>query len=82
MFDIGFNYGVTSDFKTNSYSLLGNKVTFCILIFGVLIIFLKNSNEKLLKNKINFMTRSEKIFYITISILFLNRVSTFLYFNF
>ncbi|MGL4909780.1 MAG: hypothetical protein ACRC4J_01085, partial [Cetobacterium sp.] len=62
---------------------LGNKVSLLILIIGILAtMFLKNSYEKKQNMKLRFLSLIEVTLYISIGILLLDRVASFLYFNF
>ncbi|WP_040406241.1 MBOAT family O-acyltransferase, partial [Cetobacterium somerae] len=75
--------GISINYKMSIISILDNKISLAILILGIIIVFLlKNSIFKV--NKFNFKVNSliEQSFYLLGSILFLNRIASFLYFNF
>ena len=67
------------EYKKYIYNDLGNEFNFFILILaGILCLFFKNS----ILRKENKFSTYEVALYISLSIMFLNRLSTFLYFNF
>ena len=73
-----FKY-LSSEYKIYIYSDLGNKFSFFIFILaGILCLFFKNS----IFRRENKFSTYEIALYTSLSIIFLNRLSTFLYFNF
>lgn len=74
---------ITIDFRNVAAPYLGNLINLFILIFGILIaLFASNIMVKKEKMKFTFFNRGEFIICFFIGILLLNRVATFLYFNF
>ncbi|MGL4867979.1 MAG: MBOAT family O-acyltransferase, partial [Cetobacterium sp.] len=74
---------LTLSYKESTQAYLGNKVSLLILIIGILTtMFLKNSYEKKQNMKLRFLSLFEITLYISIGILLLDRVASFLYFNF
>ena len=75
------NYGITFDRVTENIGD-GSKSLIWILFGIFFILFFKNSMEKSKKFKINIKTLFITLIYFLSSILSLNQVSEFLYFNF
>lgn len=74
---------ITLNYRQLANDYLGVKINILFLVISIIVsLGLKNSFEKTNKFKSNFIFLIEKMFYITISLLLINRVSTFLYFNF
>lgn len=75
------NYGITFDRVTENIGD-GSKSLIWILLGIFFILFFKNSMEKSKKFKINIKTLFITLIYFLSSILSLNQISEFLYFNF
>lgn len=74
---------MTREYREFSNSGLGNKIGILVLILGLfLVLFIKNSNEKIKIFKETKLISLNIIIYFTVSIFLLNNVSDFLYFNF
>ncbi|MGL5963372.1 MAG: MBOAT family protein, partial [Fusobacteriaceae bacterium] len=74
---------ITVSYKNITNPYLGNNLSLLILIISIFIsTLLKNSYEKTEKMKIEFIILFETTLYISIGILLLDRVASFLYFNF
>lgn len=74
---------ITPEFKRISKPFLGNKTTLFILILATLIsIILTNSYEKKENLKFNKRNMIQLSLYFVMSLMLLNRVTEFLYFNF
>lgn len=83
MVDIGsVTSFMTTAYKQSTMAYLGNRYAMVILVCAILLsLVLKNSKEK--EDNMQFgLSSLETIFYIAISITFLQREATFLYFNF
>ncbi|MEG0425863.1 MAG: MBOAT family O-acyltransferase [Cetobacterium sp.] len=73
---------VTNEYLSSTNTYLGNSTTFFILFIALVIaLFFKNSQEKN-NNTNSFLWRIEFFLFSTTSILFLERIASFLYFNF
>lgn len=74
---------ITATYKSFLPSILNEKISLMVLVIGILIsILLKNSTFKVEKFNFKFYNLVEQSLYLFGSILFLNRVANFLYFNF
>ena len=93
MFDVNNLYYILTHLKiigdlTRSYreltnNNLGNGINILIFIFGILIVlFRKNSSEKVKAYKLEVRSNIEITIYMTLGIFLLTQVSEFLYFNF
>ena len=84
MINIGsFEFIITNEYLKMSEGYLGNKINFLILLLVLIIVFFKqNSLYKLKLFRINIIFMLEKLLYIFLSLLLLNRIQEFLYFNF
>ena len=77
------NQFITMEFQKSATFVLGIQRTLLILIVSIIIsIFFNNSFEKMNSLKLKKRNFLEKVVYIFGSLLFLNRVAEFLYFNF
>lgn len=73
---------ITKEYLSSTNTYLGNSTTFFILFIALVIaLFFKNSQEKN-NNTNSFLWRIEFFLFSTTSILFLERIASFLYFNF
>ena len=84
MFDIfTIKAFISLPFREYSSAELGNKITIIFLIISSVIILLpKNSLERMRNFKMNNINLIELSIYMSLGIVFVNRVSKFLYFNF
>ena len=74
---------ISLSFREYSSSELGNKINIIFLFLSIIIILLpKNSIDKVKNLKLIKINLLELISYLGFGIIFLNRVSKFLYFNF
>ena len=72
-------YGIS----VGSHNTNGGRWTIVVLFFTfICVLIFKNSVEKLVSFKLNYKTALLSGFYFVGSLLLLNRVSEFLYFNF
>ncbi|MGL5965444.1 MAG: MBOAT family protein, partial [Fusobacteriaceae bacterium] len=74
---------ITESYKMSTEAYLGNKISLLILLIGIFTsILLKNSYDKKENMKLKVTILFETTLYISIGILLLDRVASFLYFNF
>ncbi|MGL5054607.1 MAG: MBOAT family O-acyltransferase, partial [Fusobacteriaceae bacterium] len=74
---------ITESYKMSTEAYLGNKISLLILLTGILTtILLKNSYDKKEDMKLKVLFLFEATFYMSVGILLLDRVASFLYFNF
>lgn len=82
-FNIRTFFNLTASYKAALNNPLGNKLTFFILIISILLSLLSyNSLFKVTNFKFSKFNFLQQLFLLFFSILCLNRLSTFLYFNF
>lgn len=84
MFNVkNINLILTTDFENASAGFFHMSMIIKILIFSLILAFYsKNSFEKLADTKFKSKMLIETITYLVLGILFLDKVSKFLYFNF
>ena len=84
MFNVkNINLILTTDFENASAGFFHMSMIIKILIFSLILVFYsKNSFEKLADTKFKSKMLIETITYLVLGILFLDKVSKFLYFNF
>ena len=74
---------LTRSYRELTNNNLGNGINILIFIFGILIVlFRKNSSEKVKAYKLEVRSNIEITIYMTLGIFLLTQVSEFLYFNF
>ncbi|MGL5962437.1 MAG: MBOAT family O-acyltransferase, partial [Cetobacterium sp.] len=74
---------ITENYKVTANAYLGGKVSLMLLIISIVIsLFVKNSFDKSKSMKFNLLNSLELLSFLGIGLLLINRVATFLYFNF
>ncbi|MGL6099758.1 MAG: MBOAT family protein, partial [Fusobacteriaceae bacterium] len=74
---------ITVNYREIANPYFGNLFSIIILIIGILFaLLLNNSKNKECKMKFDYFNFFEKILYLLLSFCFIQKVSTFLYFNF
>ncbi|MGL5918366.1 MAG: MBOAT family protein, partial [Cetobacterium sp.] len=74
---------ITVNYREIANPYLGNKASLLLLVVSILIsLFTKNSFDKSKSMKFNLLNSLELLSFLGIGLLLINRVATFLYFNF